>query len=43
MFLMFAATNLGGTIAFGILYGFFSGGCTSHPLPHSRDSIDFWL
>ena len=29
MFLMFAATGVGGTVAFGILYGFFSGGCTS--------------
>ncbi|KAG0699131.1 MFS general substrate transporter [Suillus ampliporus] len=29
LFLMFAATNLGGTIAFGILYGFFSGGFIS--------------
>ncbi|KAJ8586712.1 MFS general substrate transporter [Rhizopogon salebrosus TDB-379] len=29
IFLMFAATNLGGTIAFGILYGFFSGGFIS--------------
>ncbi|KAG2346560.1 MFS general substrate transporter [Suillus weaverae] len=29
LFLMFAATNLGGTIAFGILYGFFSGGYLS--------------
>src|SRR5882757_9844645 len=31
-FLMFAATNLGGTIGFGILYGFFSGGCASRSL-----------
>lgn len=29
LFLMFAATDLGGTIAFGILYGFFSGGFIS--------------
>ncbi|KAG1724358.1 major facilitator superfamily domain-containing protein [Suillus lakei] len=29
VFLMFAATNLGGTVAFGILYGFFSGGFIS--------------
>ena len=27
VFLMFRATTVGGTIAFAILYGFFSGGC----------------
>lgn len=41
LFLMFAATNLGGTIAFGILYGFFSGGFISLITPaaasYSRD------
>lgn len=41
LFLMFAATNLGGTIAFGILYGFFSGGCASRSLLCSWKSIDF--
>jgi len=29
IFLMFTATGVAGTVVFGILYGFFSGGCTS--------------
>ncbi|KAH7890446.1 MFS general substrate transporter [Phlebopus sp. FC_14] len=41
MFLMFAATNVAGTVVFGILYGFFSGGFISIITPatasYSRD------
>lgn len=41
MFLMFAATGVGGTVAFGILYGFFSGGFLTIVTPavasYSRD------
>ena len=32
IFAMFGATSPGALVAFAILYGFFSGGCTSSPL-----------
>lgn len=39
VFLMFRATTVGGTIAFAILYGFFSGGCECLKVSPSRPLV----